>query len=44
MIFLGIGSNLPSEFGDRFKNIELAISFLQKIEIKIIKKSSYYES
>ena len=44
MIFLGIGSNLSSEFGDRFKNIELAISFLQKIAIKIIKKSSYYES
>ena len=30
MIFIGIGSNLPSEFGDRFKNINLAISFLQE--------------
>ena len=44
MIFLGIGSNLTSNFGDRFKNIELAISFLQEEEIKLIKQSSFYES
>ena len=44
MIFIGIGSNLPSEFGDRFKNINLAISFLQEKGIKLLKKSSFYES
>jgi len=44
MIFLGIGSNLKSSFGDRFKNIELAISFLQEQKVKIIKQSSFYES
>ena len=44
MIFLGIGSNLSSSFGDRFKNIELAISYLKQKNIAIVKKSSYYES
>ena len=44
MIILGIGSNLPSRFGDRFKNIELAISFLESHNIQIIKKSSFYET
>ena len=44
MIFLGIGSNLSSSFGDRFKNIDLAISFLETYKINIIKKSSLYES
>ena len=44
MIILGIGSNLSSSFGDRFQNINLAISFLQSYGIKIIKKSSFYES
>ena len=44
MIFLGIGSNLQSSFGNRFKNIELAISFLQEEKIKLIKKSSFYET
>ena len=29
MIFLGIGSNLASNFGDRFKNIDLAIKYLK---------------
>ena len=29
MIYIGIGSNLDSSFGNRFKNIELAISFLE---------------
>ena len=28
MILLGLGSNLPSSYGDRFKNIDLAISAL----------------
>ena len=44
MIFLGIGSNLSSSFGDRFKNIDLAISFLESYKINIIKKSSFYET
>ncbi len=44
MIFLSTGSNLPSSFGDRFKNIDLAISFLESYKINIIKKSSFYES
>ena len=44
MIILGIGSNLKSSFGNRFKNIDLAISFLKKFNINIVKKSSYYES
>ena len=44
MILLGLGSNLPSSFGDRFKNIDLAISLVEKNDIKVIKKSSYYET
>ena len=44
MIYLGIGSNLPSSFGDRFMNINLAINFLKDKEIKLIKKSSFYET
>ena len=44
MILLGIGSNLSSSFGDRFKNIDLAVSYLQKNGIKIKKRSNYYES
>ena len=44
MILLGLGSNLSSDFGDRFKNIELAISYLELHDIKVLKKSSYYET
>ena len=44
MLLLGIGSNLSSSFGDRFKNIDLAISYLESYKIKLIKKSSFYES
>ena len=44
MIYLGIGSNLSSSIGDRFDNINLAISFLNEYGIKIIKKSSFYET
>ena len=44
MIILGLGSNLSSSFGDRFQNIEKAIYFFEHHGIKIIKKSSYYES
>ena len=44
MIFLGLGSNLSSKYGDRFVNINLAISFLEGYGIKVIKKSSFYET
>tara|TARA_Y100000768_G_C23728432_1_gene563652 strand:- start:36 stop:545 length:510 start_codon:yes stop_codon:yes gene_type:complete len=44
MIFIGIGSNLNSSFGDRFKNINSAIYYLQEKQVKLIKKSSFYES
>ena len=44
MIYLGIGSNLPSSFGNKFDNINLSISLLKKNKIEILKKSSFYES
>ena len=44
MIFLGLGSNLPSKYGDRFANINLAISFLEAYGINVIKRSSFYET
>ncbi len=44
MIILGIGSNLSSKFGNRFKNINLAISYLKKDKINIIKKSNFFET
>ena len=44
MIILGIGSNLSSKHGDRFKNLELVVKYLEKHGIKVIKKSSYYET
>ena len=44
MILLALGSNLSSSFGDRFKNIDLAVSALNSNGIEVKKKSSYYES
>jgi len=44
MIILGLGSNLSSSFGDRFRNIDTAISYLNNYKIRIIKKSSFYET
>ena len=44
MILLGLGSNLSSSFGDRFQNIDLAVSALEGYGIQLKKKSSYYES
>ena len=44
MIFLGIGSNLSSRFGDRFDNINLALTHLNNHDIQIIKKSSFFET
>ena len=44
MILLGLGSNLSSRYGNRFENIDLAISYLESYKIKLIKKSSFYET
>ena len=44
MILLGLGSNLSSSFGDRFENIDLAVSALNGYGIQVKKKSCYYES
>tara|TARA_B100000029_G_C17535870_1_gene944858 strand:+ start:411 stop:923 length:513 start_codon:yes stop_codon:yes gene_type:complete len=44
MIYLGIGSNLSSSIGNRFENINLALSFLKSAGIKVIKRSSFYET
>ena len=44
MIILGLGSNLSSTFGNRFKNIDLALNYLEKFSVKILKISSYYET
>ena len=44
MIILGLGSNLSSSYGDRFNNINLAMEYLGDYGIKILKKSSFYET
>ena len=44
MLLLGLGSNLSSSFGNRFENINMAISYLQSHKIRLIKKSSFYET
>ena len=44
MIILGLGSNLHSSFGDRFDNINKALSILETHKIKILLKSSFYET
>ena len=44
LVFLGIGSNLNSTFGDRFTNINLALEEIKKKKIEILKKSSFYET
>ena len=44
MIFLALGSNLSSSFGDRFTNINLAIKHLKDHGIQIVKKSNFYET
>ena len=44
MIVLSLGSNLDSSYGNRFKNIDLAISYLKSFNIKLLKKSSFYET
>ena len=44
MIILCLGSNLSSKYGDRFQNLNLAISSLEAYGIQLVKKSSFYES
>ena len=44
MIFLGIGSNLSSSFGNKIDNIKLSISLLKKNNIDVLKISSFYQS
>ena len=44
MIYLNIGSNLPSEDGGRKSNILKALSYLKKLNLKLIKLSSFYET
>ena len=44
MIHINIGSNLSSVFGDKFKNINIAIDLLFALKIKIIKISDIYET
>ena len=44
MIYLNIGSNLVSEYGDRFDNINKAIKYLKIEKIKILKTSSFFET
>ena len=44
MTILALGSNLSSNFGNRFQNIDIAISYLESYSIKVKKKSSFYET
>ena len=44
MIYINIGSNLNSLSGDRIFNIKKAINLIRFAKIKIIKKSSIYET
>ena len=44
MIYLNIGSNLTSVFGDKFENIKKTVNELTKLNIQIIKISSFYET
>ncbi len=44
MIHLNIGSNLNSEFGDRFNNISIAVNLLLESKFKIKKLSNFYET
>jgi 2-amino-4-hydroxy-6-hydroxymethyldihydropteridine diphosphokinase len=44
MIYINIGSNLNSQNGDKIFNIRKAIDLIRLEKIKIIKKSSIYET
>ena len=44
MIFLNIGSNLESTNGDRLFNLKKTLVLIELENIKILKKSSIYET
>ena len=44
MIYLGIGSNLNSRFGNRFDNINKSLQLLKNKKLKIVKISKFYET
>ena len=44
MIFLSLGSNLSSKYGNRIDNLSLALSFFESCGIIINKISSFYET
>jgi len=44
MTILALGSNLPSNFGNRFQNIDIAISYIESSNIEVKKRSSFYET
>ena len=44
MIHINIGSNLNSNYGDKFENISLAINLLNESKITIKKISNFYET
>ena len=44
MIHLNIGSNLKSVYGNKLKNISIAIDLLRNLNIKIKKISSFYKT
>ena len=44
MIHLNIGSNLDSKFGDKFRNISIAINLLIESKIFIKRISNFYKS
>ena len=44
MILLSLGSNLPSKFGDSKKTLLKCYEFFNNSNVKILKKSSFYES
>ena len=44
MIHINIGSNLVSNFGNKFQNIVIAINLLRNLNVKIKKISNFYET
>tara|TARA_B100001093_G_scaffold496548_1_gene542353 strand:- start:1028 stop:1537 length:510 start_codon:yes stop_codon:yes gene_type:complete len=44
MIYLNIGSNLPSIKGGRKDNIENAVKFLKELKFNLLEISSFYET
>ena len=44
MIHINIGSNLDSNYGNKFQNISVAINLIIESKVKIIKVSNFYET